>query len=346
MRAPSRKAVARKWRELRLYLLVVPLAYMLTALLGPLSGSLRVSIQNLVFDQYQRWQPRVYDPDQPVRIVDIDDESIRRVCRWPWPRQKMAALVDALIKANAAEISFDVLFSEEDQLNIPKAGCDAQAAAVANQDRGGCDELVDGDLAFARAIATRPLVLGSVFTRTKRGGGGAIPAKSGFAIAGEAPLPYLGHLSGVLAPRPMLMESAAGIGFMNWEPDSDRVIRRVPLLLYVNGEPQPSIVIESLRVAQGASNYLVKSSNASGDSGYGVSAIKVGDIVIPTQPAADIRVYFAKSDERRSVPAWKAFSQGADLSHLSGKIVIVGASASLLSDVIATPLDASTPGVE
>ena len=171
MRAPSRKAVARKWRELRLYLLVVTLAYMLTALLGTLSGSLRVSIQNLVFDQYQRWQPRVYDPDQPVRIVDIDDESIRRVGRWPWPRQKMAALVDALIKANAAEISFDVLFSEEDQLNIPKAGCDAQAAAVANQDRGGCDELVDGDLAFARAIATRPVVLGSVFTRTKRGGG-------------------------------------------------------------------------------------------------------------------------------------------------------------------------------
>jgi adenylate cyclase len=350
MRAPSRKAVARKWRELRLYLLVVTLAYMLTALLGTLSGSLRVSIQNLVFDQYQRWQPRVYDPDQPVRIVDIDDESIRRVGRWPWPRQKMAALVDALIKANAAEISFDVLFSEEDQLNIPKAGCDAQAAAVANQDRGGCDELVDGDLAFARAIATRPVVLGSVFTRTKRGGGGAIPAKSGFAIAGEAPLPYLGHLSGVLAPRPILMESAAGIGFMNWEPDSDRVIRRVPLLLDVNGEPQPSIVIESLRVAQGASNYLVKSTNASGDSGFGasvgVSAIKVGDIVIPTQPAADIRVYFANPDERRSVPAWKVFSQGADLSDLAGKIVIVGASASLLSDVIATPLNASTPGVE
>jgi adenylate cyclase len=350
MRAPSRKTVARKWRELRLYLLVVALAYITTVVLGTLSGPLRVNIQNLVFDQYQRWQPRVYDPDQPVRILDIDDESIRRIGRWPWPRQKMADLVDALIKANAAEISFDVLFSEEDQLNIPRAGCDAQAVAFANQDRGGCAEQVDGDLAFAHAIATRPVVLGSVFTRTKRGGGGAIPAKSGFAIAGDAPLPYLGHLSGVLAPRPVLMESAAGIGFMNWLPDSDRVIRRVPLLLDVNGEPQPSIVIESLRVAQGASNYLVKSTNASGDSGFGasvgVSAIKVGDIVIPTQPAADIRVYFANSDERRSVSAWKVFSQGADLSDLAGKIVIVGASASLLSDVIATPLNASTPGVE
>jgi adenylate cyclase len=335
---------------LRLYLLVVILAYIATVALETLLSPVRINLQNLVFDQYQRWQPRAYDPDQPVRILDIDDESIRRVGRWPWPRQKMAELVDTLIKANAAEISFAVLFSEEDQQNGRKEGCDGHAVAFANQDRGGCEEQGDGDLAFARAIATRPVVLGSFFTRTKRGEGRAIPAKSGFAFAGDAPLPYLNHLSGVLAPRPMLMENAAGIGFMNWLPDSDRVIRRVPLLLDVNGEPQPSLAIETLRVAQGASNYLVKSTNASGESGFGgsvgVSAIKVGDIVIPTQPAADIRIYFANSDERRTIPAWKVFSQGADLSDLAGKIVVVGASASLLSDVIATPLNASTPGVE
>ena len=36
----------------------------------------------------------------------------------------------------------------------------------------------------------------------------------------------------------------------------------------------------------------------------------------------------------------------ADLSDLAGKIVFVGASASLLYDIVATPLDPSTPGVE
>jgi adenylate cyclase len=117
-------------------------------------------------------------------------------------------------------------------------------------------------------------------------------------------------------------------------------------LLAVNGKMQPSLAMESLRVAQGASTYIVKSTHASGESGLGVTAIKVGDVVIPTQPAADVRVYFAKSDERRSIPAWKVLSQGADLSDLAGKIVIVGASASMLSDVVATPLNASTPGVE
>jgi adenylate cyclase len=146
------------------------------------------------------------------------------------------------------------------------------------------------------------------------------------------------------------MENAAGIGFMNWLPDSDRVIRRVPLLLDVNGQLQPSLAMESLRVGQGASSYLIKSTNASGEPAFGesagVRAIKVGDFVIPTQSAADIRLYFANSDERRSIPAWKILSEGADLSDLAGRIVIVGASASLLSDVIATPLNPSTPGVE
>jgi adenylate cyclase len=350
MKAPSRKDIARKWRELRIYLLVVTLAYVATLALGAVSSPLRVNLQNLVFDQYQRWLPRAFDAEQPVRILDIDDESIRRIGRWPWPRQQMAAMVEALTKAKVAAIGFDVLFSEEDRPSGPNPGCSDHDGAPGAQPAAGCQEHSDGDLAFAHAIANRPVVLGSVFTRAKSGAASGISAKAGFAIAGDAPLPYLNHLSGILAPRPALMESAAGIGFMNWLPDNDRIIRRVPLLLDVNGEPQPSLALESLRVAQGASSYLVRSTNASGDSvfggSFGVSAIKVGDIIIPTQPAAELRMYFANSDERRSVPAWKIFDDSADLSDIAGKIVIVGASASLLSDVIATPLNASTSGVE
>ena len=57
------------------------------------------------------------------------------------------------------------------------------------------------------------------------------------------------------------------------------------------------------------------------------------------QPAGDIRAYFAATDPSLSLPAWKLFEPGADLSELAGKIVVVGASASLLSDVVATPLN-------
>ena len=349
MKAPSTKDAIRKWKELRFYLLVVAIAYANTLLLGAVSTSLRSNLQNIVFDQYQRWRPRASGLEQPVRIIDIDDESIRRVGQWPWPRQRMADIVDVLFNANVAAVTFDVLFSEKDRAsfdNLSRGPPHAVALAGHEED---IEARSDGDAAFAHSIANRPVVLGDLFTRN----GvvvGEIPAKGGFAIIGDAPIAYLPHLSGALAPLPILMERAAGIGFVNWQPDSDRVVRRVPLLLAVDGQMQPSLAIETLRVAQGASTYLIKSGGSNGETVFGQSAgviaIKDGDLVIPTQPGGDIRAYFANSDERFSTPAWKIFDQGADLSDFAGKIVVVGASASMLADVVATPLNPSTPGVE
>ena len=41
--------------------------------------------RNLLFDTYQRLMPRQVERF-PVVIVDIDDESLAAVGRWPWPR--------------------------------------------------------------------------------------------------------------------------------------------------------------------------------------------------------------------------------------------------------------------
>ncbi len=70
----------RKWRS---YVLVVVGAYVLTLAVGTVPATLRADLENLIFDQYQRWFPRPYKFDQPVRIVDIDDELIHLIGRWP-----------------------------------------------------------------------------------------------------------------------------------------------------------------------------------------------------------------------------------------------------------------------
>ena len=133
---------------------------------------------------------------------------------------------------------------------------------------------------------------------------------------------------------------AEGLGFLNWLPDNDRVVRRVPLLLAVNGQIQPSLVLETLRVAQGATGYIVKSTTAYGSTAGKtdvIDSIKDGDVIVPVQADGQLRVWFGKSDPRRSIPAWKVLQPGADLSELAGKIVLIGASASLLTDIVATP---------
>ena len=54
----------------------------------------------------------------PVAIIDIDDKSLKAIGRWPWPRSKVAELVDALQKQEAAIIAFDVSFSEKEENSL------------------------------------------------------------------------------------------------------------------------------------------------------------------------------------------------------------------------------------
>jgi adenylate cyclase len=320
----------RRANEARLYALTTATACALALLAGVVGAPTRAVMQNLVFDQYQRWKPRPYAFDQPVRIVAIDEESLKRLGQWPWQRERLAALVDALKNAGAAAIAFDFLFSEKDR-------ADTGAAAGATPDD-----------VFARAIDGAPVVLGSFVSEAPNGAGGSL--KAGFVTAGDDATKFLTPSPGALAPLSQLAQHAAGVGFLNWRPDHDRVVRRVPLILNVDGALHPSLAMEALRVAQGASTYIVKSSNASGETAfgevYGVLEIRNGNLTIDTDPAGDIRVYFARPDPRRSIPAWKALEPGADLSDLRGTIVFVGATASLLSDIVATPLSPSMPGVE
>ena len=332
----------RKWKSLRSYLPIVAGAYALMLFVNTSSAPLHANVENLVFDEYQRLRPRPYAFDEPVRIVDIDDDSIQKIGQWPWPRRKMATLVDDLIKANVAAVGFEVLFSEKERSSSQSPASSRSPLRIAPS-AVAMNAPDEGDAAFASAITDRKVVLGSILS--KRDIGNAAVPKTGFATVDGDPAEYVSRFSGLLSPLPVLAESAGGVGYLNWIPDADRVIRSVPLISAVKGQLQPSFVLEALRVAQAASTYVVKCLSADGHAATsGVEEIRVGDVTIATQPGGDIRAYFAAADSRRSIPAWKIFEQGTDLSDLEGKIVVVGASASLLSDVVATPLNPSTPG--
>jgi adenylate cyclase len=228
----------RRADEARLYALTTATACGLALLAGIVGAPARAVVQDLVFDQYQRWKPRPYAFDQPVRIVAIDDESLNRLGQWPWSRDRLATLVDALKRAGVASISFDFLFSEKDR---------GDATAPADK---------TPDAAFARSMDDGAVVLGSFVSDIPNG---ASPStKAGFVTAGDDAAKFLPSSPGMLSPLPELAQHAAGIGFLNWRPDCDRVVRKVPLILNVNGALQPSLTMEALLTAQGASTYIVK----------------------------------------------------------------------------------------
>ena len=303
------------------YWIVVGLAIFVSAPWALVNSTERVAVQNLLFDEFQRWRPRISDEPPPIRVVEIDDASIAKLGRWPWPRARLGEMIEKIAQAGAAVVAIDILL----------------------YDPGDPED----DAKLAQAIKGRPVVLGQFFTND--GNAPRLAEKAGFAFAGDDPTGFAYGFRGAMTPLPMFASAAAGIGFLNWLPDNDRVVRRVPLVLNSNGRLTPSFAMEALRVAQGASTYTLKSSNASGEYGFGAHtgmvAIRDGDAVVETGPRGDFRIHFAGDDPRIRVSAASLFEPNADLTAFAGKIVFIGVSAQLLYDIVATPLSPAAPGV-
>src|SRR6185436_17488969 len=91
------------------------------------------------------------------------------------------------------------------------------------------------------------------------------------AIAGDDPRPFIADFGAANGNLAILDQAARGIGSINWMPDRDQVVRRAALLYRVGDTLVPSLAAEALRVAQGATTYVLKSSNASGETAFGAS---------------------------------------------------------------------------
>lgn len=65
---------------------------------------------NLIYDRLLEADPPASSGD--IILVSIDNESLRRVGRWPWSRETHARLVAAIANAKPRAIGYDILFTE------------------------------------------------------------------------------------------------------------------------------------------------------------------------------------------------------------------------------------------
>ena len=302
----------------------------------------------LAFDTYQQLQPRKYDPQVPVRIIDIDEPSLARFGQWPWPRSLIADLTQRLMEAGAAAVAFDLVFVEPDRVSlsdlIKRLPKDTTLEALTSK----LVEPPEGDRMLAEAIAVAPAVLGFIATAQASG---ALPAlHAGFATAGDNAGQFLPTFAGATASIAELQRRAKGAGALNWIPEYDQIIRHLPLLVRVGDRLYPSLAAEAIRVGQGASGYLIKASGASGEQSFGmktgITHVRIGSAIVPTGANAQMWLRFSQSDQRRFIPAWSLLEGQVAREEIEGRIILVGTSAPGLFDLRATPLNAAVPGVE
>ncbi|HEX3953373.1 MAG TPA: CHASE2 domain-containing protein, partial [Stellaceae bacterium] len=277
------KRIAAFFRHGLIYWL--PLALLMTAALARLVMPHLLDRMALpAYDLFQTVAPRATPDDPPVVIADIDERSIKALGQWPWPRNILAQLIDKLRDAGAADVAFDILFSEPDRTS-PQAMLKLWVGRGINEEQAKqlLASMPDPDVQLAQTMKTMPTVIG--FNLTDGMGTQKPLARAGYSTVGQAGadgLKFVQSFEGAVAALPAYQKAAAGDGFVNQVADWDNVVRRVPLVLRAGKTPVPSLAAEALRVGLGARGYILRYAGAQAEQSYGENTgLNAVEIQIP-----------------------------------------------------------------
>lgn len=236
----------------------------------------------------------------PLAIVAIDDISIAKMGRWPWPRSYIAEMIDTLKNYDAKVIGVNLLYSESDAnqglwevQDILKKLQD-EAGQLKNKQFGEihnalkeAEKRLDNDSALSTSIeASKKVVLPFFFTL------------SSMPVRDEIKLPeYLKNNStGVTNPNHFLSareiippiaafaSHTAAMGHINVVHDSDRAVRSEPLFVNFGNRLFPSF---GMQLALRYLNYDLKDVTIS-------NSIRIKNITIPTYEKNTMLISFNK----------------------------------------------------
>jgi adenylate cyclase len=280
------------------------------------------------FDVYDTlfWAAPRAPLSQRVVIVDVDERSLTAIGQWPWRRDVIASLVDRLRTLGAASIGVDMIFAEPDR------------------EAGGVH---DPDGVLAKSVRKGGVVLGYAmrFDDTRDGSSPCVRHPLSVAVvtrgAAHTDYPALFRATGAVCSLPLLNEAAFTSGFLNAAPDPDGILRRVPVLMEINGTTHPSLALASVASMAHVNRFVLKviHSNA--------STLTLGDRLVPLDGQGNLLVHYrGKKRTFEHLSAVDVVQGRVGAKDVRNRIVLVGATALGLREVVATPLDTLFAGVE
>ena len=242
---------------------------------------------------------------QQIVVINLGEKSIEKYGQWPFPREVHAKILDEIYNKRAALVGSTVLMLEPDRMGT--------------------------DNVLSDSLKKYPVVLSQTVSDSCSRVSTTI-RKTGVAVIGDGEATeFLPQYPCVLSNVSVLQEAAAGVGITSTLPETDGVVRRVPLLSESSGEYYPAFALEMLRVAAGDSSYQAKINQT------GVEALRIPSFeTIKTDEYG--RVFINPNYQ------FESYEIGAGpLPDLAGKIAILGVTAAGLSNPVATPSGAQYP---
>jgi len=294
-----------------------------------------------VYDAIVR-QAGANPPGARIAIVDIDERSLSAIGQWPWRREVVARLLGQLRELGAGTIALDVMFSEPDRFEaawrpIGVAGRDAPPTT---------DGPTASDVSFADALKSEHVVLGYAMTFDDAPTAHA-PCQLhalNAAIArprGTDDLSPFFRASGAICALPVLERAALSSGFLNATADADGILRRVPLIMELDGRLYPGLALAAVMAGASTQAVTVQVENAN------AAQLSTDRGTVPLDGRGNMLLrYRGGKRSFRYVSAADVLAQRAPADALRGALVFVGATALGAREVVATPFDTHLPGVE
>ena len=305
------------------------------------------------FDQLQIKYPRVTEGQTYSVIVDIDEKSLREIGQWPWPRTVLADLFNKSREAGMLVLGLDVLFAEKDRTSPELIAEDVKERSpeIANL----LKTLPSNESLAMEAMKAFPTVIGH----------------SGLDVQGDANRNYIKDTSvkvflgknkkpkdwlikypGLLANVTEFEKAASGAGTVSVAEEPDGIIRRVPLISNVAGVVRPTLGLDMIRVAF-KGNSIATRTGLNGVEEIIIQTKAIGNASIPTDENGRVWIYYGESDSIKKENSRRYYVSAVDIingkvgkDRLSGKLGILGTSATGLKDIRPTPVEDRMPGVE
>jgi HD-GYP domain-containing protein (c-di-GMP phosphodiesterase class II) len=310
-------------------------AVIVTGVLAVFPPTLFGRLDNAAYDILLR-SVRTRPPGGRVVIVDVDERSLSTIGQWPWRRDLIGDMIARLRDMGAATVALDMVFAEPDRYGDPGgSNRGPEAGARDASDEALAEKLREGRVVLGHAMRfdAAPLEPSACVLHP------VAPAL--LHVGDETGEASYFHATGVVCNLPILARAAGASGFMNAAPDTDGILRRVPLLIELDGRVYPSLAFAAVMAVTGSRDMVLRISNVN------TASLIVDRHVVPVDGRANALLRYR--GEKQTFPyisAADVMSGRVPAGTLQDKIVFVGTTALGTREVVSTPLDTLFAGVE
>ncbi|HTZ17795.1 MAG TPA: CHASE2 domain-containing protein, partial [Dissulfurispiraceae bacterium] len=285
-------------------------------------------------------------PSPDLIIVDIDTKSLSQYGQWPWPRYRIAKLMDNLREMGALSVGVDILFAEPDRSSLGNIQRNISADFDYTINLSGVPRrYIDNDALLADALTKGPFVLGYQFLFGEQSKKVCMLNPVNVLIRNDPDVrdsaDVLFHSSAVDCPYPMLASAVSSSGFFNIQSERDGIIRWVPLIMEYDGRLYSHLSLAVLISALRPEHMVLRVGQT------GTESLFFKGTEIPLEQKAKFLIPFhASRGMYHHISAADILSGTAGRKEIQGHIVIIGMVAPGLLDIHPTPTDPAMSGVE